>query len=620
MARYTALLSLSLSAAAASPIPCPSSLCYTSPPTFDSSAFSAWLLSFSPLPPSLRVAPGSYALPLPTGRAHLVLPPLANTSLDFSFVTLTCADRAGAGLYLSNWFNVSLTGLSLAYAAPPSSTAAITAVDAAAGTLDVVPEPGHPTEDFVAGTVASCNFFSPATRLRTPLAEDLYVSAVAPLGGGAFRLTASNAGQLKGVAAGDLVGCRVPGGGMTVTLEGTEGLNFSNVTLFGGPCFGFLESGGGGGNAFTNVSIRFPAPPPGALHPPLLSTSADGFHSSGARRGPRIEGALFEGMDDDGIAVHGGFMLVTDAAPFSQGGGGRVWATVHGALAPGDRVLFYDKGFAPVPAPPGPSFAPTFYVVLAVEPAARNYTPPCNASTTMPSQKLPAPIQVVTLGGGPPLPAALGFDFVLSNADAVGAGYVLRGNTIRNHRARGMLLKAPDGLVEGNAITNSSLGGIIITPELYWEEAGFSRNVTVRGNTVTLTSSGSQSYGGIALGAVAPGGALAVKAPGHAGVVIENNTLVDCGYAPIWLNAGGNVTLRGNRLVAPFHAPSPEGLPHCCMPLPAEAIAVLARGVEGLLAERNCVAPAPAGQGSLGQLLNVTECSGQWEGGVTLCA
>ncbi len=143
--------------------------------------------------------------------------------------------------------------------------------------------------------------------------------------------------------------------------------------------------------------------------------------------------------------------------------------------------------------------------------------------------------------------------------------------------------------------------------------------MTVRNNTVTLTSSGSQSYGGIALGAVAPNGRLAQNAPGHSAVAILGNTLVDCGYAPIWLNAGGNVSVVGNRLVTPFHAPSPGGLPHCCMPLPAEAIAVFASGVQGLTLAGNCVQPAPPGEGSLQFLLNVTNSTGAWDGGVTLC-
>ena len=610
-----------LTTLAFSAIPCPSPLCYTPPnATFDSAAFSAWLLAHAGAP-SLRVAPGTFTLPPPLGRAHLVLPPLTATSLDFSGVTLVCADRKGAGVYLSGWAGAALTGLTLRYARPPSSSALITAVGGA--TLDVAVEPGHPVDDYADGTVASCNVFSPGSRLRKPLTFDVYVVRVQALGApSAFRVTAANAGQLAGIAAGDLLGCRVPGGGMAVTIDGAANCTFRDVALFGGPSFGFLEAGGGGGNAYLNVSIRFPAAPPGAASAPLLSTSADGLHSSGARVGPRVEGALFEGMDDDGIAVHGGFMLVTDAAPAGGGGGGgRLWATLHGALQAGDHLLLYDGAFVPAPLPPPPSFAPAAFTVLAVAPAPRAYAPPFNVSKTMPSQKLPAPggYQVIDLAGPASLPPGVGFDFVAANANGVGAGFVLRNNTVRNHRARGMLIKGSHGLIEHNVITNSSLGGIIITPELYWAEASYAHNVTVRNNTITLTSSGQQSYGGIALGAVAPNGRLAAAAPGHSAVAILGNTLVDCGYAPLWVNAGGNVSVAGNRIVTPFHAPSPSGLPHCCLPLPAAPVALLASGVQGLRVEGNCAQPAPAGEGTPFQLLSVDNCTGAWEGGVVLC-
>jgi hypothetical protein len=55
-------------------------------------------------------------------------------------------------------------------------------------------------------------------------------------------------------------------------------------------------------------------------------------------------------------------------------------------------------------------------------------------------------------------PLAADFDYLASNPAATGSGYILRGNTIANHRARGMLLKADHGLVEGNTIDGSSHG------------------------------------------------------------------------------------------------------------------------------------------------------------------
>ena len=594
-------------------VPCPGTSCFTPPSgVLDGAAFSAWLTA-SAGATALALAPGTYSLPSPAAgvRAHLLLPPLSNLSLFFDDVTLVCANRYAPGVYAGGWRNATVTGLALRWAEPPSNSAVVLAVDAARSQMTVAVEAGHPVQDWASGTVSSCNIFTPA-RLRRPLTQDVYLSAVAPAPGGAgYLLNVSNAGQLARLQVGDLLGCRVAGGGMTFQMDGAQGCTVERVTLYGGGAFGFFETGGGG-NTWRSLAITYPDPPPGASTRPLLSTSADGMHSVGTRVGPQIDGVLFEGMDDDGIAIHGSFNLVTDAA------GARVWVANHGALAVGDRVALFDKMFAPAPAALPPAFARAVWTIAGMAAAAPGYSPPQNVSKTMPSQKLPAAgYTVLTLAGDAPLPVGLEFDFVLVNVDAVGSGYSIRNAVIRNHRARGLLLKGSNGHVENVSITNSSLGGIIVTPELYWEEASYASNVTVVRNAITLTSSGAQSYGGIALGAVAPNGQLAT-APGHAGVAILDNVLVDCGYAPIWLNAAGNVTLRGNRVVTPFPAASAADLPDCCEPLPADKIAVYAQSVRGLVADGNCVQPAPGS--ALQFLFNATpDCDGSYTGGVTLC-
>jgi hypothetical protein len=600
---------------------CPGAKCYTpsSPSILNATDFELWLLSSSlDYSGSLGLASGTYSVAAPSGsmRAHVVLPPLNNIELDMNGVTIIAESRTAGGIYASGFINTTLSGLALKYASPPSNTAVIVAMDEVAATVDVTIEAGHPTEDWIAGTVASCNVFDSTTRLRKSLVFDIYISSISTLGNGVFRVNVINSGQLAGVNVGDLFGCRVPGGQMTVLLDGVSNSTMKDIALFGGPCFGILESGGSH-NAYVNVSIRYPDAPPDGTTRPLLSTSADGLHSSGARIGPRIEDIVFEGMDDDAIAIHGKFSLVTDAKD-----GSTIWlADSPNNLLIGDLLAFYDPTFAPSPATLSPDYTPTLFPVLSISRAASNYTPPFNVSKTMPSQKLPAnSYSIVTVDtSASMLPEGITFDWVMVNTNAVGSGYSIRNATIRNHRARGMLLKGSHGLVEDSSITNSSLGGIIVTPELYWEEASYARNVTLRNNTLTLTSSGIQSYGGIALGAVAPNGQLALST-GHSLIVIENNTLIDAGYSPIWLNAAGNVILRGNFLKTPFHATNATLLPDCCMPLPTQKIAVYVQSVQDVFIEGNCVELAPTGSNSLQFLLNVSsDSTGSWTNGVLLC-
>lgn len=184
-------------------------------------------------------------------------------------------------------------------------------------------------------------------------------------------------------------------------------------------------------------------------------------------------------------------------------------------------------------------------------------------------------------------------------------------------------MQAANGIIAGNTIVNSSLGGIIITPELGWGEADFAHNLLVVNNTIDAVARAQQGYGGIALAAVAPDGGPG-QAPGHGNITLTNNTIIDTGYAPIWLTSAGGVTLLGNRIVRPFPAAPaapglPPSLPTCCEPVP-NFIAVWADAVAGLQAYGNCVQPAPAGSSSLASIFNTTaSVTGNFSGGVQLC-
>ena len=73
----------------------------------------------------------------------------------------------------------------------------------------------------------------------------------------------------------------------------------------------------------------------------------------------------------------------------------------------------------------------------------------------------------------------------------------------------------PAGVIDGNTINGSTLGGIIVTPELSWGEADFVRNLTITSNRVMNVGYGKLSYGAIALGATA----YVDHGPGLPGVV-----------------------------------------------------------------------------------------------------
>jgi hypothetical protein len=93
------VVSLVLRASSSAVSACPPATCYTpSSSAFNATDFSDWLTANNGS--ALAVAAGEYTLAAPAAgaRAHLVLPPLASTAVDFSGVTLVAADRRGAGV------------------------------------------------------------------------------------------------------------------------------------------------------------------------------------------------------------------------------------------------------------------------------------------------------------------------------------------------------------------------------------------------------------------------------------------------------------------------------------------------------------------------------------------
>ena len=163
-------------------------------------------------------------------------------------------------------------------------------------------------------------------------------------------------------------------------------------------------------------------------------------------------------------------------------------------------------------------------------------------------------------------PAGIGFDYVAFNTERSCSGFQLINNTIRNHRARGMLIKASDGLIHGNHIENSTLGGIVITPELYWGEGDFVSNLTVTNNTVRSVCIGKQCFGGLALGATNPGKTFAGGPPyGHSDIHIIGNRFENISQMNLWVSSTKGLELVGNTFVSPY---AYEPVADCCPPYP----------------------------------------------------
>lgn len=64
------------------------------------------------------------------------------------------------------------------------------------------------------------------------------------------------------------------------------------------------------GVARSNFCTPFPGKIGDGSQPALLASNADGIHSANSKKGPQVLNNVLNGNGDDGVAVHGAFLLV----------------------------------------------------------------------------------------------------------------------------------------------------------------------------------------------------------------------------------------------------------------------------------------------------------------------
>jgi parallel beta-helix repeat protein len=137
----------------------------------------------------------------------------------------------------------------------------------------------------------------------------------------------------------------------------------------------------------------------------------------------------------------------------------------------------------------------------------------------------------------------------------IGNGFIAKNNKIGFTRARGLLIKAADGEISGNTVIGCELGGIVVAPELYWLEAGYSTNLKIENNTVQDCFFAHNRWGDSQPGAVS---VVAVDAKGEVmqagafrSITIRNNTISGCPYPAMVLSSIDGGTVSGNTITPP---------------------------------------------------------------------
>ena len=489
------------------------------------------------------IPPGVYQLPTSDGPVNLEFTDLKDLEIEATGTTWLMPDSTKGGLRFTRCSNVTLRGATIRNATIPFGQGVITAIAPDRRSFEVQTDAGYPANMDDARFFAANGvwyLFDRATRRLKAGSNDFRSSTIERLAPDRFRV-GFPAPLADATEVGDLTARRGRGSSGLQSNECAQ-MTFDHVSVQYAGGFGFFESGGAGGNVYRNISV-VPGPrPDGATVDPLLSSNADGFHSASVGHGPLIENSLFTRMPDDGIAIHGEYEMVRRVEG-QKVVAMRLWGGLPYAV--GDTANFVSKGGVPL----GES------KVTAIKALPQDFMPQIESKTSPHFRDSRFYLELTF--DKVPDGAVDGF---IGNLNRIGSGYVLRGNTITDHRARGILLKARDGLVENNRVDGSSIAGIVLAPELWWGEADYSRNVTIRGNTIAhcgYANTGPWNRQAGAFNVLAERGDP--NARGNTDLTIENNIFLENNGVNVVLDGVENVTFANNSFVNPQQKPSARG-------------------------------------------------------------
>lgn len=304
-----------------------------------------------------------------------------------------------------------------------------------------------------------------------------------------------------------------------ITLSKCSHCVVRNFTVWAGLC-GTAESEAKKQTFFDRFRVQ-PGPRPyGATHDRICTTAADGCHMSGNFEGARIENCVFDHAGDDAVNYYGSFFRVAEQiAPDTL-----VFAMKNGFLPEaGERFRIYAE-----------STEKRGEVCVVEAEKLEDYTLPESLTKNVGANTF-IPRVVYKVKVDRPIEVQAG-DWV-NSVNRCGNGFIFRNNICKNLRPRGALIKASNGVVEGNYFYNIGTAGVQIRPEFDWLEAGYSHNVVVRGNTF-------DNCGGMASASVMVSGQRALD---QTDIVIEDNTFIHNVGPELSLAEGRNIVVRDNR-------------------------------------------------------------------------
>lgn len=495
----------------------------------------------------ITIPPGVYRLP----KEGLLLSKLQNRTIHAEGVTLLGTELDSTALQFQACVNVTLTGLVLDYAPLPFTQGRLTAVDTKARTADFAVSAGYPDLTDAYLERKNVHLFEPDAPRWKQNVPDYYPKKIERLTPRTGRLSFSkDAAGFEALAVRDRIVLNVRQRQGVRIGEGCAGLVFKDITVHSAPGIGLLVRFAEEAGTFENVRI-LPGPmPAGATEERLFSTSADAFNAAYVRKGPVLKNCDFSFMGDDAVNLHGVMLPVIkwlDGKSFISmrtHRGERFDRLIHA----GDEIRFLKE--------------PSYAVTQRARVERIEYLENRNASFEVDVQKLwptskekgPGAFYVIHLDQA--VTGVAPGDFCDVPATSA-PGFSITNSFFHDHRARGLRLMSNDGVVADNRFERLKGVAITIGPEhAFWREAGWCRNIVIRGNRITDVGQGtnlqqrtSYTTGAITvMGRVEPRQENTRYFQGNESIEITGNAIDGCSVNGITISAAKGVKVRQNTL------------------------------------------------------------------------
>ncbi|MBC2595740.1 right-handed parallel beta-helix repeat-containing protein [Ruficoccus amylovorans] len=459
---------------------------------------------------TIRIPAGEYRV-VPDNGTHLRLENLHGVTLDGTGVTFICTETTRA-ILAENCTDLKLKGFTIDYDPLPFTQGTIVEISPDRKSHTVEIQAGFPPAE--SATTFKHSIYTPEGELRYGEYHNLQLEV---LPGNRLRIFDLHPNKDGGEQLGDtvvissehLTGRYDP---HAVHLDGCTGTVIEDVTLYASPCFGFYEERSSGSVYRRCVIDR----KPGRLH----SLNADAFHSKFARVGPQILSCSAGWMGDDAVNICGSYHVVTGV----EGDRVRVLAKRSLDIEVGDTVQLLDRDGRRLPEA----------TVLAIESDGTRTDADTRGLEELnilpPVRELLKRSYLITLDVAP----EMAFGGVIGSSSRMGNGFTIRDCTFGHNRSRGILVKASDGEISGNRLTDSRMQAIKVAPEYIWLESGYSEDLIIRDNIIERP--GAQA---ILIGAFGPW-------PIHRAIDIINNTIVSDVFPCIEIQGLDDGIVEGN--------------------------------------------------------------------------